>query len=185
MLYALVPTLAALLLIGRVYRPWVGPPPGSIVRRHPLPFLARLRLHALPAAAVLAVAIVGSAVDRLPAWALLASIAVLLGVLLVPVQYTLTTVGIARGRTPARRWTEFAGVARRPGGARLQGIAGARGLGVWLAGSRDVDETVLLLRQLVRGSYQGHAHVSPATTVIDPTDGRRSLPVEAAPAPKA
>lgn len=184
MLYALVPTLVALLLIGRVYRPWVSPPSGALVRRHPLPLLARLRLHALPGAAVLALAVVGWFVGPLPAWALLASLVVLLGVLLVPVQYTLTTDGIARGRAPARRWTEFAGVARRPGGARLQGIAGARGLGVWLAGSHDIDETVLLLRQLVRGSYQGHAYGSSTATALDPIEGRRDLPVEAASAPK-
>lgn len=178
MLYALVPALAALLLVGRVYRPWVGPPPGVLVRRQPLPILARLRLHAVPAAAVVAVALVGWIAGPLPTWALLASLAVVLGVLLVPVRYTLTTDGIARGRTPARRWTEFAGVARRPAGARLQGIAGARGLGVWLAGSHDIDETVLLLRQLVRGSYQGHPIVSTTAAAVDPNDGRRGLPVE-------
>lgn len=183
MLSALLPILTALLLLGRVYRPWVGPPPGSLVRRHPLPVLARLRLHAVPATAVVAVAVGGAIIGALPIWSLLATTAVLVGVVLVPVRYTLTTVGIARGRTPARRWTEFAGVARRPGGARLQGIGGSRGLGVWLAGSRDVDETVLLLRQLVRGSYQGRPHGSPASTAIDPIEGRGSL-IEAGSTPK-
>ena len=50
-----------------------------------------------------------------------------------------------------RRWTEFGGVTRRRGGVRLQGVAGARGTTIWLSGNRDDDETVLLLRQLVRG----------------------------------
>lgn len=184
MLYALLPILTALLLIGRVYRPWIGPAPGVPICRQPLPFLARLRLHAVPAAVLLAGAVAGWAVGPLPDWALLATLAVLLGVLLVPVGYTVTTVGIARGRTPARRWTEFGGVARRPGGARLQGVAGARGLGVWLAGSHDVDGTVLLLRQLVRGSYQGHVHGSLPVTAPEATDAWPPRPVEAAPAPE-
>src|SRR3712207_7517250 len=40
----------------------------------------------------------------------------------------------------------------RSDGVRLQGVAGARPLTVWLSGGRDDDEFVLLLRQLVRGS---------------------------------
>jgi hypothetical protein len=46
-------------------------------------------------------------------------------------------------------------VARRRSGVRLQGVAGARPLTVWLSAGRDDDEFVLLLRQLVRGSYKG------------------------------
>ena len=57
----------------------------------------------------------------------------------------------------------FGGVARRPGGVCLQGVAGARSLGLWLSGGRDDDDFVLLLRQLVRGSYKGH--LGPETDV--------------------
>jgi hypothetical protein len=38
---------------------------------------------------------------------------------------------------------------------RLQGVAGARPQTVWLSGGRDDDDFVLLLRQMVRGSYKG------------------------------
>ena len=75
----------------------------------------------------------------------------------LPVRYTMTSRGIRAAWTPFRRWTEFGGVARRRGGVRLQGVAGARPLTVWLSGGRDDDDFVLLLRQLVRGSYKGAA----------------------------
>jgi hypothetical protein len=78
-----------------------------------------------------------------------------ISVIFMPVHYTLTSTGIRSGGTPFRRWTEFGGVARRPGGVRLQGVAGARPQTIWLSGGRDDDELVLLLRQLVRGSYKG------------------------------
>jgi len=163
MLYALVPALLTLLLLGRIYRPWASRAPGALVREHPLPLLSRLRLHAGPAAIVVAGSGAGVAIGRLPLWVLPVLVALVVAVILVPVRYTFTTEGIACGRTPPRRWTEFAGVARRSGGARLQGIGGGRGVTVWLAGSHDIDETVLLLRRLVRGSYQGRTTTAAAT----------------------
>ena len=153
---ALFLTLTVAALVGRIYLPWAGAPTGALVRREPLPLLARLRLHGGPVAVIFAVALVAVVTGWLSLWSLAIPWVALLVLLCVPVRYTLTTEGIARGRTTLRRWTEFGGVARRPGGARLQGIAGARGMTVWLAGARDADETILLLRQLVRGSYQGH-----------------------------
>lgn len=147
--------LAVVFLFGRVYLPWTGTAAGVLVRRQHPPLLAKLRMHAVPAVVVLAGAGLGTltGVVRPESFAgLVAAVAVLVS---LPLRYTITTEGIQQGRTRFRRWTEFAGVARRPGGARLQGIAGARGKTVWLAGSRDIDETLLLLRQLVRGSYKG------------------------------
>jgi hypothetical protein len=87
--------------------------------------------------------------------------------LALPMRYTLTSRGIRAGWTPFRRWTEFGGVARRRGGVRLQGVAGARPLTVWLSGGRDDDDFVLLLRQLVRGSYKGHLGPEAGTPVAD------------------
>lgn len=155
--YALVPALFILLMIGRIYRPRAAKAPGEPVRRHPLPLLSRLRLHAWPASGAILGVAVGAALGWVPSWVVAVFLAATAAVVLVPVAYLLTTEGIVCGWTSPRRWTEFAGVARRAGGARLQGIGGRGGLSVWLAGSHDIDETVLLLRRLVRGSYQGHA----------------------------
>jgi hypothetical protein len=93
--------------------------------------------------------------------------------------YTLTSQGMRPGKTPFRRWTEFGGVARRRGGVRLQGVAGARSQSVWLSGGREDDEFVLLLRQLLRGSYKGHLGPeagSLAIAILDPT-GRPVNPI--------
>lgn len=178
MLYALVPALLTLLTIGRRYRPRAARVPGVLVREHPLPLLSRLRLYAWPAAGVVVTGIAGLALDWLPGWVLAALLTVVIAVILAPVRYTLTTEAIVCGRTSPRRWTEFAGVARRSGGARLQGIGDGRGLSVWLVGSHDIDETVLLLRRLVRGSYQGRsapAATADAATGPEPTPGLLEL----------
>jgi len=147
--------LALLACLARVYLPGVGPPPGEIIRREAAPLLARLRLHAAPVGAVLLLAgaaVVSGRASLASGLLVLAGAALLVG---LPVRYTITSEGIRLGQTRFRRWTEFGGVARRPGGARLQGVSGARGLTVWLAGSRDADETILLLRRMVRDAYKG------------------------------
>ena len=142
-------------LFGRVWVPWARRPRGTLVRRERLSLLGRLRMHAGPALIVLALAVGGWAVGWVPVEAVRLAAAAIAVLLALPTRYTLTTEGIAVGRTPFRRWMEFGGVARRQGGVRLQGVTGARGMTVWLSGSRDDDEFVLLLRQLVRGSYKG------------------------------
>jgi hypothetical protein len=110
---------------------------------------------------VLTAGAAGAATGRGHVWTLGVAAAFLAALVAVPVAYTLTDEAIALGRTAPRRWTEFGGVGRRPGGARLQGIAGARGMTIWLSDSRGDDEFVLLLRQLVRGSYKGE--IGPAS----------------------
>ena len=146
---------ALLLLVLRVVRPGARPAATRVIHKEPLSLLGRLRLFGVPGALLLIMTAVGW-------WAGLVSAVVfdlvVLGfaaLLAMPVAYTLTPQGIALGRTPPRRWTEFAGVGRRRWGVRLQGTAGGRGMTVWLSGGRDDDAFVLLLRKLVRGSYQG------------------------------
>ena len=153
----LVVTLAGLALgRGRAPMPWAERSRGALVRRVQMPFLARLRMHAMEASFLLALTTAGWVLGLLsPLSVALVAVAVV-GLLALAAAYTLTSEGIAIGHHGFRRWTEFGGVARRPGGARLQAVAGRRGMTVWLAGSRDADDFVLLLRRLVRGSYQGH-----------------------------
>ena len=161
--------LLALILIalgGQVYVPWAKSPPGTPVARLSLPLLARLRLHAPFAIAVLGITAVGALTGWVSLWLIPVVLAAVVALMAIPLHYTLTTAGIALGRTPFRRWTEFGGVARRPGGARLQGGAGARRFTVWLAGSGDTADTVLLLRQMVRGSYKGQPGPVPSTAAV-------------------
>lgn len=163
---ALIPILILLLalaaFVGRVWTPWASVPGGLVVRRVTISLLGRLRMQAVPAILLLALAAGAWLVGWLPAWAAALVPVVVALVVALPFRYTVTTEGLVAGRGRPRRWTEFGGVGRRRGGVRLQGIAGARGQRVWLSGNREDDEFVLLLRQLVRGAYKGH--VGPATT---------------------
>lgn len=121
----------------------------------PLPFLARLRMHTVPIAASIAVGTLLALLDLMPWWGILAPL--ISGVLLlaIPVNYTLTTVGIRLGLKRFRRWTEFAAVRRSPGGASLVGVQRSRGLHIWLSGSRGDDEFLHFLRETVKNAYKG------------------------------
>ncbi|MBA3415660.1 MAG: hypothetical protein H0U10_10590 [Chloroflexia bacterium] len=147
--------VALLLLVSRVFRPGARPTPSRVIHREPLSLLGRLRLSGVPGGLLLIATVLGwwSGLVSPVSFGLVGfGLAALLA---LPVAYTLTPRGIALGRTPPRRWTEFGGVGRQQWGVRLQGVAGGRGMTVWLSGDRGDDDFVLLLRKLVRGSYQG------------------------------
>ncbi len=151
----LILIIAAGALYTRVWLPWGERASGNVVRMESLSLFGRLRMHGPHVAALCVVAILSALLRWVnPIVALLAMV-IAVSVIFMPVHYTLTSTGIRSGGTPFRRWTEFGGVARRSGGVRLQGVAGARPQTIWLSGGRDDDEFVLLLRQLVRGSYKG------------------------------
>lgn len=147
--------VATLALFARVWVPWGAGVTGNLVRQEPLSILARLRMHGPAALAVWVAAVVALILGWIGPYTVLAVTGLLALLFALPVTYTLTSQGIRAGWTPFRRWTEFGGVVRRPGGVRLQGVAGASPLTVWLPGGREDDDFVLLLRQLVRGSYKG------------------------------
>jgi hypothetical protein len=145
----------ALALFLRVWTPWGERASGNLVSQQALSLFGRLRMHGPAALALWLVAIVMLVSGRIGWPTALLVTALLLLLVSLPVRYTMTSRGIRAAWTPFRRWTEFGGVSRRPGGVRLQGVAGARPLTIWLSGGRDDDDFVLLLRQLVRGSYKG------------------------------
>lgn len=143
----------------RVVRPGGLRVVGRVVHDAPLPLLARLRMHAVPGAVVVGSSLAMWLSWELPFWGVVASVVSTALLVAAPARYTLTPTGIRAGWTPFRRWTEFAGVSRAPGGARLQGAAGSRSLRIWLSGSRGDDEFVLLLRRLITGAYKGRNRV--------------------------
>ena len=153
--FALILLAVTLELFIRVWVPWGERASGNLVARESLSVLGRLRMHGPSVGLVFVASVVLLALGQIGPLTLLLVTALLALLLALPVRYTMTSQGIRAAWTPFRRWTEFGGVARRPGGVRLQGVAGARPLTVWLSGGRDDDEFVLLLRQLVRGSYKG------------------------------
>ncbi len=161
--FLLLLPLTFLIAVLRVARPAPRRSRGQHVLTFPLPLLARARLHAVPVALMFGFVVTAWAIGAAPLWVVLATIVGLAALVAWPLSYELSTTGIALGHTGLRRWTEFAGVVRTPGGARLQGGAGGRGFRIWLSGSRGDDEFVLLLRQMIRGAYQGRGARGPAT----------------------
>jgi hypothetical protein len=168
--------MATLGLFARVWVPWGGRSSGNLVRRETLSLFGRLRMHGQLTAVLFVIAIVCFALGWIDPLTMLAVLALLVLLLALPVRYTLTARGIRAGWTPFRRWTEFGGVARRPGGVRLQGVAGARPLTVWLSGGRDDDDFVFLLRQLVRGSYKGQLGPDAGVAVAGGASGALTSP---------
>jgi hypothetical protein len=170
-LIGIVLIIAILALYLRIWTPWGDSEVGNLVRRVNLPLLGRLRMHGPAAAALIVAALAGLAIGWVSPFTAVIVVALLAALIVTPMTYTLTSQGIRPGKTPFRRWTEFGGVARQRGGVRLQGVAGARSQTVWLSGGREDDEFVLLLRQLVRGSYKGHLGPEAgdlAITILDP-----------------
>lgn len=151
-------TLLAILILlswARVARPWNLSVSGRVIHDAQLPLLARLRMHFVACTVVLATAVALVIIGDLPWWGPFAALASNLALVLLPIRYTLTSLGVRCGWTPFRRWTEFAGVSRAPGGARLQGVTGSRDMRIWLSGSRGDDEFLLLLRRLITRAYKG------------------------------
>lgn len=171
--------------IALLVRPWPIRERGAVIRRERVTLLGRLRMLGRQLVLLVVLAAVGWRFGHVSPWVVAAVGLGSLGFLAMPVAYVLTPEGIRLGRLPLRRWTEFGGVARRRWSVRLQGVAGGGGMTVWLSGDREDDGFVLLLRQLVRGSYQGWVDPEAADArALDPDGdgvlGRGQLPGPAA-----
>ncbi len=143
----------------RLIRPGFNTLQGTPLRIVALPLLARVRMHVIPALVALGLAIWFAIRGDLLWWVLLVPVISNALLIAIPVKYTLTDAGIRLGWTSFHRWTEFAGVRRAPGGARLVGVQRKMGLQIWLSGSRGDDEFLQYLRQTVRNAYQGKSSV--------------------------
>lgn len=153
--------LILLLTWARLVRPGFNRLEGDHIAVVSIPLLARIRMHAVPSALAIAVAFMLAVLDLVPWWVLTIPVGSSTVLILLPVAYTLTTRGIRFGWTEFRRWTEFAGVRRAPGGARLIGVQRGRGMHIWLSRSRGDDEFLYFLKQTIRGAYKGDATVIP------------------------
>jgi hypothetical protein len=126
----------------------------------PIPLLARLYMHAMPIVISLITATLLAALDII-SW-LWIPVTIISGVLLVsvPLRYTLSATGIRRSFGGFRRWTEFAGVERAPGGARLKPLPNTHRAHIWLSGSRGDDDFLQLMRVLIRNAYKGKSDIA-------------------------
>lgn len=153
--------IVIVLTWARLIRPGLNSLEGQVLLETRLPLLARVRMHVLPASSALILAVFLVIDQALPVWSLAFPIVSTILLVAVPVKYTLTDQGIRLGYSQFRRWTEFGGVRRAPGGARLLGMQRRAGMQIWLSGSRGDDEFLQFLRQTVKGAYKGTATVIP------------------------
>jgi len=159
-LVLLLPLIIFLAWI-RLVRPGFNKLPGTTIMVVPLPLLARIRMHAAPTLVALGLGLWLAVRGDVPWWVVLVPIVSSACLIAIPVRYTLTDDGIRLGWTSFRRWTEFAGVRRAPGGAKLAGVQKTFGMHIWLSGSRGDDEFLQFLRQTVKNAYKGRSGVIP------------------------
>ena len=149
----------------RWIRPVRSPLEGTGIATVSIPILARARMHLVPGAMALVVAVALAIADAAPWWIVVVPVLSYGLLLLVPIRYVLTDAGIRLGPTEFRRWTEFAAVRRAPGGARLIGVQRGRGMQVWLSGSRGDDEFIHFLKKTLQAAYKGAYGESAAAPV--------------------
>jgi hypothetical protein len=155
MLASMFLILVVALTWAHTFRPGLNTVKGSTLLVARVPLLARIRMHAPGALFSVALAVVFALVGMVSWWLVAVAIGSALLLAAIPVSYTITDQGIRLGLASFRRWTEFAAVRRAPGGARLIGVPKARGMHIWLSGSRGDDEFLLFLRQTLKGAYKG------------------------------
>ncbi|HWK79514.1 MAG TPA: hypothetical protein VNP95_02040 [Thermomicrobiales bacterium] len=147
--------LATLVHIARYFRPFANTLEGEPFLVRPVPLIARLRMHIVPAVVGTAVALLLARFAQAPDWTVAVPFAAYALLVAMPISYTLTSEGVRLGRGSFRRWTEFAGAIRYRGGAKLQGANGRRGMRIWLGGGRGDDEFLLVMRLAIRDAYKG------------------------------
>src|SRR5680860_771654 len=153
--------LLILLTWARLIRPGFNRVHGTPIMVVSLPLLARIRMHVIPAVVALGLGVWLATIRDVPWWIVLVPVVSGACLIAIPVRYTLTDAGIRLGWTSFRRWTEFAGVRRAPGGAKLAGVQKTFGMHIWLSGSRGDDEFLQFLRQAVKNAYKGQSIVIP------------------------
>lgn len=169
---SLAKTFAAVALVGlavsRVYRPRFSRPGGTVIRQIRLPLAARLRLHSLWLLGVGTLLVTAAApqveIGIVPLTIMGAG---MLALISMPVCYTIRHEGIQVGRTPVRRWTEFAGLSARNGWIHLKPVSGGSGLIVRSPGGPDGEVLLGELRGLFRLSYKGESsHGAPDEAMV-------------------
>ncbi len=165
------------LMLARVYQPWVERPHDAVIPAYKVPLRARIRLQRFNAYAFVGLILFASVNSWLSAPFELFAIALGLTVLLLPIRYTLTSEGVVLGRTSVRRWTEFSGMELKPGRVRLKGADDWRDMEVWLPRSGEDEAVIAQLRRRIKVSP---VRTVPSTRTSDkPTAGTKRKGVAA------
>lgn len=145
------------LMLARVYQPWVDRPGNALIPAFKVPLRARIRIQRFNAYAFVGLMILAAVSGWLTGPFELFALALAFVVMLLPVRYTLTDEGIVLGRTAVRRWAEFSGMELKAGRVRLKGADDWRDMDVWLPRSGEDEAVIALLRRRVSTSRVGGA----------------------------
>lgn len=177
MIIILIVAIAVIAAVFRVWSPWRPRAQGSPLRTMAMPFAARLYNQAFPIPLLVAAVLLNQAIASVPFWVPMLPLVVLALSIAVPARYTVTTEGVAVGALSFRRWTEFSGLTVRRGRIRLKSINGVRPLEIWLPGRFHDADTVVEIRQLIRGAYQGRSMTAVSENGAAPASTDSSMAV--------
>lgn len=169
--------VAVIAAVFRVWSPWRPRVQGAPLRTMAMPFVARLYNQAFPLALLVAAVVLNAWTASVPPWVPAVPLLVLALGVVVPARYSLTTEGVSVGALSFRRWTEFSGLTVRRGRIRLKSINGVRPLEIWLPGRFHDADTVIEIRRLIRGAYQGRSAIETSESEPAPADSESSMAV--------
>jgi hypothetical protein len=159
-------------MLFRVASPMSAKTEGKLVREVSLNYRERMAMQQMNLVALAVILLLGAVGHWLTLpFELLAMVAAY-GILMVPVRYRLTNVGIAINGVVFRRWSEFGDIKPSTQKLVLIGRPGNGRFAIWVRGTHQ-NEVLPLLRRNVQGSSrQGE---TPATPKGGPQEGHLSF----------
>jgi len=155
----IAPLLCGMMLIITLMRiavPIGQPVAGDTLGVVPLRFRERIRLQRTNVYLIGAVLLLGTLGGWMRAPINLIVVLATFVIVSIPVEYTITTEGVARNRVVFRRWDEFIGIADERGRILLRGIPGAANFPLLLADDQHPAVIDLLARTPLGASKPVH-----------------------------
>lgn len=163
----IVPLLCGLMLLitlMRVAVPVGQQVTGEVLGVVPLGYRERVRLQRVNVYLIGAMLLLGTLGGWMRAPISIMVILAAFVIFSIPVQYTITTAGIARNRSIFREWGEFTGFADERGRILLQGKSRPANLSLLLATDQHAEALRLLEQTPLAAPKRAHSPSPPATT---------------------
>jgi hypothetical protein len=154
-----------ILMVARIYLPWIAKPDEPILMSYVIPFRLRTRLQRANIYSLAGLLLLGTIGQWINPLSLLLTIACTMLILAVPVRYSITKSGIILGRTPICRWEEFSSLEQRSAHVHLNGTGDWRPLNVWLPRPPEDAEVIALMRRFLPSTSAVASKKTPTKTV--------------------
>lgn len=152
--YAFLRTAISFLIVGslvlmmaRIYLPWVVRPKGAVLLSYVIPFRLRVRLQRANVYALMGVLVLGAVGHWVNSISLLLALICMAAILAIPARYYITKDGITLGRATTYHWSEFSAVDQRSGRAHLIGEGDWRSVDIWLPRPPDDEPVLKMIRR--------------------------------------